>query len=55
MALSTGVPPPSTNTGASLTGLMVTVTVLVVVPPWPSLTVTVKLSVPLKSAPGVYV
>ncbi|MDT4860469.1 hypothetical protein FQZ97_950350 [compost metagenome] len=39
--------------GGSFTGLTVTVTVLVVVPPWPSLTVTVKLSVPWKLAPGV--
>ena len=38
---------PGVAVGASLTGVTVTVTVLVVVPPWPSLTVTVKLSVPL--------
>ncbi len=39
--------------GASLTGVTVTVTVAVSVPPLPSATVYAKLSVPLKSASGV--
>ena len=39
-------------TGASLTGLTVTLTTLVVVPPLPSLMVTVKASLPLKSLAG---
>ncbi|MOA21412.1 hypothetical protein D3C78_1419030 [compost metagenome] len=41
------------TTGASLTGLTVMVTVAVDIPPFPSLTFTVKLSVPLKFTFGV--
>ncbi|MNG22463.1 hypothetical protein D3C84_1069470 [compost metagenome] len=40
-------------TGASLTGVTVTLTGTVSVPPCPSLTVTVKLSLPLKLPFGV--
>ncbi|MNC37279.1 hypothetical protein D3C75_858350 [compost metagenome] len=36
----------STATGASFTGVTVRLTVIVSMPPWPSLTTTMKLSLP---------
>jgi hypothetical protein len=55
----TTLPPSSTDalsaeaTGASLTAVTPTLTVAVLMPPWPSEIVTVKTSVPLKLLPGV--
>jgi hypothetical protein len=57
--LMTTLPPSSTEalsaeaTGASLTAVTPTLTVAVLMPPWPSEMATVKLSEPLKLLPGV--
>ncbi|PQJ68401.1 hypothetical protein BTO08_06010 [Photobacterium angustum] len=53
MSLPNGLLLSSTITGASLTGFTVTLTVIVSVPPLPSLTSTLKLSLPLKSLFGM--
>src|SRR3954468_8673713 len=50
-----GVGTPSfTAFGGSLTGVIVTLTVAVSVPPWPSLTVYVNVSLPYAFAFGLY-
>ena len=48
-----GLPLASVMIGVSLVGLTPTFTVIVSVPPWPSDTMTEKLSSPLKSSFGV--
>ena len=47
------LPSDTATRGMSATGAMFTVTVEVTLPPWPSSTTTVKLSLPLKSLLGV--
>ncbi len=49
----TAVGPSLSATGASFTGFTPMLTVMVSVPPLPSSTMTVKLSLPLKSGLGV--